>query len=106
MTLTGRPPRGPSGLWLSKRWMGKLSKSLQATIMKTAKDMEVWAGHMAAGYNARAEALWKKNGAEVIRLSADVAAEFDAASSALAAEVIAELEADGINAKEWADALQ
>ena len=49
---------------------------------------------------------WEAGGGEVIRLSADVAAEFDAASSALAAEVIAELEADGINAKEWADALQ
>jgi C4-dicarboxylate-binding protein DctP len=65
----------PSALWISKRWMAKLPKNLQALIVKTGKDLESWAGHMAYGYNQRAEALWKKNGAEVIRLSpADQAA--------------------------------
>jgi len=48
---------------------------------------------------------WAAEGGEVINLSAEAAAEFDAASATLATEVIAELEADGINAQEWADAL-
>ncbi len=54
----------------------------------------------------RALEKWEAEGGEVIRLSEEVAAEFNAASAALATEVIAELEADGINAQEWADALK
>ncbi len=49
---------------------------------------------------------WEAEGGAVIHLSAEAAAEFNAASAALAGELIAELEADGINAQEWADALK
>ncbi|MEK9553943.1 MAG: hypothetical protein VW446_11830, partial [Alphaproteobacteria bacterium] len=49
---------------------------------------------------------WAADGGEVIRLSPEQAAEFDAASSQLATALIAELEADGIKAQQWADALK
>jgi hypothetical protein len=49
---------------------------------------------------------WEAEGGEVINLSPERAAEFDAASSQLAAALIAELEADGIKAQQWADALK
>ena len=59
----------PSVLFVSKRWMKKLPKDLQAMIIKTGRDSEAFAGNFAANANKNAEALWKKNGAEVIRLS-------------------------------------
>ena len=49
---------------------------------------------------------WTAAGGEVIDLTADAAAEFNAASASLAEAVIAELEADGVNARAWADALK
>ncbi len=49
---------------------------------------------------------WVAAGGEVVELSSERAAEFDAASSKLATALIAELEADGIKAQEWADALK
>lgn len=49
---------------------------------------------------------WEAEGGEVIRLSPERAAEFDAASAALADKLIAELEGEGIGAQEWADALK
>jgi len=49
---------------------------------------------------------WEAEGGEVIKLSPERAAEFDAASSQLATALIAELEADGIKAQQWADALK
>ncbi|MBK18463.1 MAG: hypothetical protein CMM52_06470 [Rhodospirillaceae bacterium] len=60
----------PSVLFVSKRWMGKLSKDLQKMVRKTGRDAEAFAGKFAYEANKKAEALWKKNGAEVIRLSA------------------------------------
>lgn len=54
----------------------------------------------------KALAAWKDAGGEVITLSADAAAEFNAASSVLAGEVTAELEADGIKAADWSAALK
>jgi TRAP-type C4-dicarboxylate transport system substrate-binding protein len=60
----------PSVLFVSKRWMAKLPKDLQSTVVKTGRDAEAFAGKFAANANKNAEALWKKNGAEVIRLSA------------------------------------
>ena len=54
----------------------------------------------------KAEKTWVEAGGEIITLSAEAAAEFDAASAAKADEVIAELEADGIKAAEWAAALK
>ena len=49
---------------------------------------------------------WEAEGGNVIRLSAEAAAEFDAASAALASDLIAELEGEGIDAQAWADALK
>ena len=58
--------------------------------------------------NAATKALdaYVAAGGEVIDLSAEAAAEFNAASDALAADVIAELQADGVNAEVWAEALR
>lgn len=58
----------PSALWVSKRWLDKLPADLQKAVMDTGREMADWAGHMSSDYNQKAEALWKKNGAEVIRL--------------------------------------
>ena len=54
----------------------------------------------------RALAKWLDEGGELIELSAEAAAEFNAASDNLAAEVIAELEGEGIDASGWAAALR
>ena len=58
--------------------------------------------------NAATKALdaFKANGGQVIELSPDASAEFNAATDALAADVIAELQADGVNAEAWASALR
>jgi TRAP-type C4-dicarboxylate transport system substrate-binding protein len=68
----------PSGLWVSKRWLNKLPKNLQKAVVETGRDIEAWAGHMSWGFNQRAQALWKKNGAEIIRLSASDQAKVNA----------------------------
>ena len=47
----------------------KKSKDLQKLVVKTGRDAEAFAGKYAYEANKNAEALWKKNGAEVIRLS-------------------------------------
>lgn len=60
----------PSVIYISSRWMKKMPKNLQDLVIKTGRDVETWAGRYAANANKKAEALWKKNGAEVIRLSA------------------------------------
>ncbi len=60
----------PSVLFISTRWMKKLPKSLQGLVRNTGRETETWAARFAAKANKEAEALWKKNGAEVIRLSA------------------------------------
>ena len=60
----------PSAIWISKRWLNKLPKDLQTAVIETGRSLEGWAGKMAYGFNQRAEALWKKNGAEIIRLPA------------------------------------
>lgn len=49
---------------------------------------------------------WASEGGEVINLSAEAAAEFDAASASLAVALIEELEGEGIKASEWAAALK
>ena len=54
----------------------------------------------------KALAAWMAEGGEFIELSPEAAAEFNAASDALAAEVIAELDGDGVNASGWAAALR
>ena len=60
----------PSALWISKRWLKKMPKDLQNIVIKTGRDLETWTGKYAADANSKAVALWKNNGAEVIRLSA------------------------------------
>jgi len=60
----------PSALWVSKRWLSKLPKNLQKMVMDVGRDLEPWAGKMSWGFNQKAVALWKKNGAEVIKLPA------------------------------------
>ena len=54
----------------------------------------------------RALKKWVDGGGEVIELSASAAAEFNAATDALAAKVISELDGDGIDASGWAAALR
>ena len=49
---------------------------------------------------------WEAEGGEVVRLSPEAAAEFDAASAKLAEALIAELESEGIEAGAWAAALK
>lgn len=58
--------------------------------------------------NASHKALekWLAEGGELIELSPEAAAEFDAASDDLAASVIAELDGEGIDASGWAAALR
>ncbi len=68
----------PSALWVSKRWLDKLPKDLQKIVQDTGRDLEAWSGKMSWGYNQRAVELWKKNGAEVLRLSAAEQAEVTA----------------------------
>ena len=60
----------PSGMWMSTIWLNKLPKNLQAEIFKLSRELEPWVGHVAAGYNERAEKTWKDNGGEVLRLPA------------------------------------
>lgn len=54
----------------------------------------------------RALATWLESGGELIELSPEAAAEFNAASDNLASEVIAELDGEGIDASGWAAALR
>ena len=54
----------------------------------------------------RALAKWLDDGGELIELSAEAAAEFNAASDDLAAQVIAELDGEGIDASGWAAAVK
>ena len=54
----------------------------------------------------RALAKWIEEGGELIELSPEGAAGFNAASDALAAEVIAELDGEGVDASAWAAALR
>jgi hypothetical protein len=67
----------PSVIFVSKRWMKKLPKNLQGLVIKTGRDTEIFAAKFAANANKKAEALWKKNGAEVIRLPAADQAEIN-----------------------------
>ena len=60
----------------------------------------------AVAQHIKALEAWAGEGGEVIELTDEAKAEFDAASAALAEQLIAELEADGIGAAEWAAALK
>jgi TRAP-type C4-dicarboxylate transport system substrate-binding protein len=54
----------------------------------------------------KALAAWKEAGGEIVSLSEEAAAEFNAASDQLAEAVIKELDAEGIAASDWAAALR
>lgn len=54
----------------------------------------------------KALAKWTEGGGELIKLSDEAAAEFNAASDQLAASVIKELDGDGVDASAWATALR
>ena len=72
----------------------------------TGKDMSL-AGNVTMSTSAvKAEEKWVAGGGEIIMLSDESAAEFDQASAALAEKIIGELEADGIKAAAWAEALR
>jgi len=59
-----------------------------------------------ANASDRALAAFVKSGGEVIDLTPEAAAEFNARTDALAEQVILELQADGVNAEAWAAALR
>ena len=54
----------------------------------------------------RALDKWVSGGGEVIELSFEAAAEFNAATDKLASQVITELDGEGIDASGWAAALR
>lgn len=58
-----------SVMWVSKAWLDKLPKPLQDQVIKTGRDLEIWAGHNAKGFIDRAEKIWTENGGTVLRLS-------------------------------------
>lgn len=72
----------------------------------TGKEMSLAGNETMSSAAINAEKAWVEAGGEVITLSADAAAEMDATSAALAEQVIAELEADGVKAADWAAALK
>ena len=78
----------PTALWVSKRWMSKLPENLQKLVMDVGRELEPWAGNMAWGFNQKAVALWKKNGAEVIKLSAQEQARLTSALAPLGDEFL------------------
>ncbi len=57
-----------AGLWISKPWLSRLPKNLQDEVIKTGRDLEVWAGQNSKMFNDGAAKLWRDNGAEVIQL--------------------------------------
>ncbi len=88
-------------------WDGLDSATQDALTELTGADMSE--GGRVTMTNASVKALdaWLANdGGEVIELSPEAAAEFNAASDNLAAAVIAELDGEGIDASGWAAALR
>lgn len=72
----------------------------------TGKEMSIGGFVTMATSAVKALDKWVAGGGEVIELSSDAAAEFNAASAELAKTVIDELESDGIDAAAWAAALK
>jgi TRAP-type C4-dicarboxylate transport system substrate-binding protein len=60
----------PSGMWLSKTWLGKLPGELQKAIMETARDVTPHSLQWSKEITRKWEEEWTKNSGEVIRLSA------------------------------------
>ena len=59
----------PSAVFGSEAWLSKLPADLRRTVLETARGLEKRATEIALDYGARAEKLWRDNGAEIIRLS-------------------------------------
>jgi len=72
----------------------------------TGKEMSLGGNVTMTNAAVSSEKAWVESGGEIVALSADAAAEFDAASAALAEQLIAELESEGIKAADWAAALK
>lgn len=72
----------------------------------TGKEMSLGGNETMTNSAINAEKAWVESGGEIIALSAEAASEFDAASASLADKLIAELEAEGIKAADWAAALK
>lgn len=72
----------------------------------TGKELSLGGNITMSTSAVKAEKKWIDGGGELITLSAEAASEFDTASAALAEKLIAELEADGIKAAAWAEALK
>ena len=72
----------------------------------TGKELSLGGTETMSASAVNAEKKWVAGGGEIVTVTAESAAEFDAASAALAKELIAELEAEGIKAADWADALK
>ncbi len=72
----------------------------------TGKEMSLGGNETMTNAAVNSEKAWVEGGGEIVTLSDDAAAEFDAASAALAEAVIAELEGEGIKAADWAAALK
>jgi len=72
----------------------------------TGEEMSMGGNETMTNAAVNSEKAWVEAGGEIITLSADAAAEFDAASAALAEALIAELEGDGIKAGDWAASLK
>jgi len=72
----------------------------------TGEEMSMGGNNTMTVAAVESEKAWMEAGGELITLSDDAAAEFNSASAALAEALIAELEADGIKAADWAAALK
>jgi TRAP-type C4-dicarboxylate transport system substrate-binding protein len=66
----------PSGMWLSKLWLGKQPAEVQKSILDTARDVTPHAVRWAKEITANWEREWGKNGGEVIRFSAEERREY------------------------------
>jgi TRAP-type C4-dicarboxylate transport system substrate-binding protein len=72
----------------------------------TGREMSLGGNETMTNAAVNSEKAWIGAGGEIVMLSADAAAEFDATSAALAESLIAELEGEGIKATDWAAALK
>jgi len=87
-------------------WDGLDSETQAKLESMTGKEMSLGGNVTMTNAAVKSEKAWVESGGEIVSLSADAAAEFDAASAALAKTLIGELEADGIKAADWASALK
>lgn len=87
-------------------WEGLDADTQAALEAMTGSEMSEGGRVTMANASDRSLAKWVEEGGQVHELSADAAAEFNAASDTLAASVIEELDGEGIEASAWAAALR